>query len=153
MQALTASGARGYICARGVVVLLIHGSCEVRGSRKASEGRLGRACGTKPPDGPLIACGTPYQRCGCAVLPSHRRTSRLIDGVDAYPTGFSSLTGFYWNSALHCGAVETTAFRQRVAFLTGSWWMASILPILRERHAWVKNLRAVRAEAKSCRWT
>jgi hypothetical protein len=32
-----------------------------------------------------------------------------------------------------------------VAFFTCDWPVTSILPILRERHAWVKKLRAVKA--------
>src|SRR4029450_8273912 len=32
-----------------------------------------------------------------------------------------------------------------VAFFTCDWPMTSILPILRERHAWVKKLRVVKA--------
>jgi hypothetical protein len=32
-----------------------------------------------------------------------------------------------------------------VAFFTCDWPMTSILPILRERHAWVKKQRAVKA--------
>jgi hypothetical protein len=62
MQALTASGVRGYICARYVKLLWIHGAREVRMSGSASEGRLRRACWAKSPDGPLAASGIPYRR-------------------------------------------------------------------------------------------
>ena len=45
MQALTASGVRGYICARYVMVLWIHGVREVRMSGSASEGGSGAHAG------------------------------------------------------------------------------------------------------------
>jgi hypothetical protein len=42
------------------MVSWIHGAREVRMPGSASEGRLGRACRAKSPDGPLVTLGIPY---------------------------------------------------------------------------------------------
>ena len=80
-------------------------------SGSASEGRLRRACRTKLPDGPLVACSTPYQAIGLVKF-SPWGSSTLIEGSEFSPPIFPSFTIAWWVSSHHClGPIPELCYR------------------------------------------
>jgi len=119
-------------------------SREVRVLRKASEERLGRACGIQSHHGLSIACRRSYfrhrhvsSRCVLIQVPTIRETKI-----------FSSLTPLHSlldTLAYHFRTNLTVARQQQWLFFLYRLHQTGILSTMRESHAWVKNLRAVSA--------
>jgi hypothetical protein len=74
-----------------------------------------------------------------------RLTSTLIEGFEVFPADSPFIHHRMVGFVSHYPGAIPELCDQGVAFFTCDWPMTSILPILRERHAWVKKLRAVKA--------